>query len=91
MVLVFPGGGYQILALDLEGTEVCKWLNTIGVNAVLVKYRVPEPTGVPPVSEPLEDAQRAIGLTRLHAKEWKIDPKRVGVLGFSAGGNLRPW
>jgi acetyl esterase/lipase len=88
VVLVFPGGGYQILALDLEGTEVCKWLNSIGVNAVLVKYRVPEPGGVPRYQQPLEDAQRAIGLTRLHATEWKVDPKRVGVLGFSAGGNL---
>lgn len=88
VVLVFPGGGYKILALDLEGTEVCQWLNSIGVNAVLVKYRVPGPEGMPRYQEPLEDAQRAIGLTRMHAKQWKIDPKRVGVLGFSAGGNL---
>jgi acetyl esterase/lipase len=87
-VLVFPGGAYHILALDLEGTEVCSWLNSIGVNAVLVKYRVPTPEGVARYQEPLEDAQRAIGLTRHYAKEWKIDPKRVGVIGFSAGGNL---
>jgi acetyl esterase/lipase len=88
VVLVFPGGGYRILALDLEGTEVCSWLNSIGVNAVLVKYRVPTPEHVARYQEPLEDAQRAIGLTRFHAKEWKIDPKKVGVIGFSAGGNL---
>ncbi len=87
-VLVFPGGGYRILAYDLEGTEVCQMLNRLGVNAILVKYRVPQPAGIPRFSEPLQDAQRAIGLVRLHAKEWAIDPARVGVLGFSAGGHL---
>jgi acetyl esterase/lipase len=87
-VVVFPGGGYYILALDLEGTEICEWLNSIGVNAVLLKYRVPRREGRQAYAAPLEDAQRAVGLTRLHAKEWKIDPSRVGVLGFSAGGNL---
>ncbi|MFZ0593923.1 MAG: alpha/beta hydrolase, partial [Bryobacteraceae bacterium] len=87
-VVVFPGGGYRILAWDLEGTEICEWLNSIGVNAVLVKYRVPEPNGIPRYQEPLADAQRAIGVTRLHASEWKIDPNRVGVIGFSAGGDL---
>ena len=87
-VLVFPGGGYSILAYDLEGTEVCEMLSRLGVTAILVKYRVPQPAGVPRFSEPLQDAQRALGLVRLHAKEWAIDPARVGVLGFSAGGHL---
>ncbi len=87
-VVVVPGGGYQILAMDLEGTEVCAWLNSIGVNAVLLKYRVPPAAGVPRFEAPLQDAQRALGITRQHAKEWNIDPQRVGVLGFSAGGDL---
>lgn len=88
VVIVLPGGGYRILAIDLEGTEVCAWLNSIGVNCVLLKYRVPK-TGPYPVSaEALQDAQRAVGLVRAHAGEWKIDPHRVGVLGFSVGGHL---
>jgi acetyl esterase/lipase len=87
-VVVFPGGGYRILAFDLEGTEVCSWLNSIGVNAALLKYRVPEPPGIPRYAAPLQDAQRAVGIVRSHANEWHIDPKRIGVLGFSAGGHL---
>ncbi|MGH9345229.1 MAG: alpha/beta hydrolase [Terriglobia bacterium] len=87
-VVVFPGGGYQILAMDLEGTEICHWLNSLGVTGVLVKYRVPSPPGIPNYTHPLEDAQRAVGLVRYHAKEWRIDPSRIGVIGFSAGGNL---
>jgi len=87
-VIVFPGGGYHILALDLEGTEVCQWLNSIGITAVLLKYRVPEPPVQPRYAEPLQDAQRAITLVRSHAKEWGLDPNRIGVLGFSAGGHL---
>jgi acetyl esterase/lipase len=87
-VLVFPGGGYNILAIDLEGTEVCHWLNSIGVNAVLVKYRVPEPKGLPPYQAPLQDAQRALGIVRSRAIEWGLDPGRIGILGFSAGGHL---
>ena len=94
-VVVFPGGGYRILAIDLEGTEVCDWLNGIGVACVLVKYRVPGTdtklagTGPYPSSkEALDDAQRAVGLTRSHAAEWHIDPNRIGVLGFSAGAHL---
>ena len=87
-VLVCPGGGYYILAYDLEGTEVCEWLNSIGVTAVLLKYRVPRREGQAPYVAPLQDAQRALGLVRSHAKEWGIDPARIGVLGFSAGGNL---
>jgi len=87
-VVVCPGGGYHILAMDLEGTEVCEWLNSIGVTGALLKYRVPKREGRPPYAAPLQDAQRAIGLMRSHAKEWAIDPERIGALGFSAGGNL---
>jgi acetyl esterase/lipase len=87
-VLVFPGGGYNILALDLEGTEICSWLNSIGINAVLVKYRVPQPPGSSRHAAPLEDAQRAIEMVRQRAAEWHLDSKRIGVLGFSAGGHL---
>jgi acetyl esterase/lipase len=87
-VVVFPGGGYQILAIDLEGTEVCDWLNGIGVNCVLVKYRVPNSGPYPKSSAALQDAQRAMGLVRQHAAEWHIDPNRIGVLGFSAGAHL---
>ncbi len=87
-VLVFPGGAYRILAIDLEGTEVCTWLNSIGVNCILVKYRVPGSGPYPESAAALQDAQRAMGLVRAHAAEWKIDPDRVGVLGFSAGGHL---
>jgi len=87
-VVVFPGGGYNILAYDLEGTEVCEWLNSIGVTAVLVKYRVPRRKGKPLYAAPLQDAQRALGLVRSHAAAWGINPHRIGVLGFSAGGHL---
>ncbi len=87
-VVVFPGGGYQILAIDLEGTEVCDWLNSIGVNCILLKYRVPNSGPYPKSPAALEDAQRAVGMVREHANEWHIDPNRIGVLGFSAGGHL---
>jgi acetyl esterase/lipase len=87
-VVVFPGGGYRILAIDLEGTEVCDWLNGIGVTCIVVKYRVPVSGPYPKSSAPLQDAQRAVGLVRQHADEWHIDPNRVGVLGFSAGAHL---
>ena len=73
-VLVFPGGGYRILAYDLEGTEVCAWLNSIGMTCVLVKYRVPFATHYPENTADLEDAQQAMRITRAHAAEWKIDP-----------------
>ncbi len=93
-VVVFPGGGYWILAIDLEGTEVCDWLTSKGITCVLLKYRVPG-EGLKPRSGPypdspmaLEDAQRTMGLVRFHAAEWHIDPHRIGVLGFSAGGHL---
>jgi acetyl esterase/lipase len=87
-VLVFPGGGYNILALDLEGTEICSWLNSIGINAVLVKYRVPQPPGSERYAAPLQDAERAMEIVRQHVTEWHLDAKRIGVLGFSAGGHL---
>lgn len=87
-VVVCPGGGYNILAMDLEGTEVCRWLNTLGVTGVLLKYRVPRPKQGAVHQPALSDAQRAVRLVRSRAKEWGIDPKRIGVLGFSAGGHL---
>ncbi len=87
-VVVFPGGGYQHLAIDIEGTEVCAWLNRIGVTCVLLKYRVPDSGPYPKSPAALEDAQRAMGLVRLHGAEWGIDPQKVGVLGFSAGAHL---
>lgn len=92
-VVVFPGGGYQVLAIDLEGTEICSWLTSKGITCVLLKYRVPH--GVPNRSGPypksaaaLQDAQRTIGLLRHDYAKWKIDPKKIGVIGFSAGGHL---
>lgn len=98
-IVVFPGGGYEGLAIDLEGTEVCDWLTPEGITCVLLKYRVPADGGYSksayPKSGPypesplaLEDAQRTMGLIRLHAVEWHIDPHKIGVLGFSAGGLL---
>ncbi len=87
-VMVFPGGAYRILAIDLEGTEVCDWLNSIGVNCLLVKYRVPGTGPFPKSSAALQDAQRALGLVREHAADWGVDPHRIGVLGFSAGAHL---
>jgi acetyl esterase/lipase len=93
-VVVFPGGGYQMLAIDLEGSEVCDWLTPKGITCVLLKYRVtdvgPYPKSGPYPESPmaLEDAQRTLGLVRLQAAEWHIDPHKIGVLGFSAGGHL---
>jgi acetyl esterase/lipase len=87
-VVVCPGGGYSILALDLEGTEVCEWLNSVGVTGVLLKYRVPKRASLEKHAAALQDAQRAIGLVRSQAKDLGIDPRRIGVLGFSAGGHL---
>ncbi len=93
-VVVFPGGGYEILAIDLEGTEVCDWLTSRGITCVLLKYRVPahlpgENWGMYRNSKmALDDAQRTMGLVRLHAAEWHVDPHKIGVLGFSAGGHL---
>ena len=95
-MVVFPGGGYQILAMDLEGTEICDWLTSRGITCVLLKYRVPNsgPTLIdhhryyPKVQTALQDAQRTIGLVRQQAAAWHVDPHKVGVIGFSAGGHL---
>jgi acetyl esterase/lipase len=97
-MVVFPGGGYSILAIDLEGTEVCDWATSRGITCVLLKYRVPDSGPAyhddckcnihPKAPRALEDAQRTVGLVRLHAVEWHIDPHKIGVLGFSAGGHL---
>ncbi|MDR9414957.1 MAG: alpha/beta hydrolase [Gracilimonas sp.] len=82
-VLIFPGGGYGILAYDLEGTEVAKWLNGIGITAIVVKYTVPNNR-----ESAFADGQRAIKIVRENAAKWNIDPTKIGVLGFSAGGHL---
>ncbi|SBV50546.1 xylanase [Xanthomonas bromi] len=95
-VLVFPGGGYQVLAMDLEGTDICDWLTARGITCVLLKYRVPNsgPTWrndrryYPKVQTALQDAQRALGLVRAQADQLDVDPHRIGVMGFSAGGHL---
>ena len=96
--VVFPGGGYNALAIELSGSEVCEWLASIGVTGILLKYRVPgsgphydkncdcHKDAVKPLA--LQDAQRTIGLIRMHAKEWNIDPTKIGVVGFSAGGHM---
>jgi acetyl esterase/lipase len=90
-VLICPGGGYWNLYWQLEGEEVATWLNSLGVTGIILKYRVPrrpdEPKGEP-ARRPLQDAQRAVSLVRSKAKEWGIDPKRIGMVGFSAGGHL---
>ena len=86
--LVFPGGGYVRLSMELEGTEVCQWLNSIGMSCVLVKYRVPETQHYPENTEDLEDAQQAMRIILAHAAEWHVDPKKIGVVGFSAGAHL---
>lgn len=86
--LVFPGGSYIRLAYNIEGTEVCDWLNTLGVTCMLVKYRVPEQGHYPENVEDLEDAQQAMRIARAHAVEWHIDPARIGAIGFSAGAHL---
>ena len=95
-IVVFPGGGYQALAMSGEGTEICDWLTSRGITCVLLKYRVPDSgptmknghTYYPNVQTALQDAQRTLGLVRRHAAEWHVDPHKVGVIGFSAGGHL---
>ena len=93
-VVVAPGGGYNVLAWEHEGTMVGEWLQSVGVTGVVLKYRVPRradaPKGDPPLGA-LQDAQRAISLTRANAKTWGVDPARIGMLGFSAGGHLTAW
>lgn len=97
-IVVFPGGGYNKLAIELEGSEICEWLSSIGVTGILLKYRVPASghhydkdchCGKDPIKPlALEDAQRAVGMVRYYAKEWNIDSNKIGVMGFSAGGHL---
>lgn len=87
-VIVCPGGGYQILAWDKEGTEVAQWLNSLGITAAVLKYRVPRRAERPKHLAPLQDVQRAIRLVRQHAAEWNLAADRIGILGFSAGGHL---
>ncbi len=89
-VIVYPGGGFNVLAMDIEGTEVCDWLTSHGVSCVLLKYRVPC-THVGPYREcpqAHQDAQRAMRIVRSRAREWGIDSRRIGVLGFSAGAHM---
>jgi acetyl esterase/lipase len=90
-MLICPGGGYHNLGWDIEGEEIAAWLNSIGISGILLKYRCPrrpgDEKGVPPAG-PLIDAQRAVRLVRSRAKEWGLDPKRIGIVGFSAGGHL---
>ena len=97
-IIVFPGGGYNKLAIDLEGSQICEWLASIGITGILLKYRVPasgphydkdcdcEKDPLKPLA--LQDAQRAMGIVRFRSKEWNIDPNKIGVMGFSAGGHL---
>lgn len=90
-VIICPGGGYWNLFWQIEGEEVAEWLNTLGVTGIILKYRVPrrpdEPKGVP-ARRPLQDSQRTVSLVRSNAKDWGIDPERIGIIGFSAGGHL---
>jgi acetyl esterase/lipase len=88
-VVIAPGGGYTILAIEHEGTDLAQWFNSIGVTAIVLKYRVPKREMQSPENLPmLQDAQRAFGLVRSKAKEWNLDADRLGMLGFSAGGHL---
>jgi acetyl esterase/lipase len=90
-IVICPGGGYWNLAWDVEGTEIAEWLNSIGITGIILKYRCPRRPGEPerlPAPGPLKDAQRAVSLVRSKAKEWGIDPARIGMVGFSAGGHL---
>ncbi len=85
-VVVCPGGGFNILAYDLEGTEVAAWLNSVGITAIVLKYRVPARDPQQRWLAPVQDAQRSVSLVRARAGEWGVDPKRIGIAGFSAGG-----
>ncbi len=87
-IIVCPGGGYTNLMMDYEGEDVAKWLTTQGITGIVLKYRVPAPQGTPRYLPALQDAQRSMSIVRAKAGEWKIDPKRIGMLGFSAGGHL---
>lgn len=87
-IVVAPGGGFRGLAMEHEGTQVCEWLNSIGVTGVLLKYRVPNRPNMPRYMAAMQDGQRALSIVRSKAHEWGIDPRRIGIIGFSAGGQL---
>ena len=87
-MIICPGGAYRTLAFNKEGTEIADWLNAIGVTGIVLKYRVPRREGLQLWEAPLQDAQRAIGIVRSRSAEWGIDPTRIGMIGFSAGGHL---
>lgn len=88
-VIICPGGGYRILAYDWEGTDVARWLNSKGIAAFVLKYRLPESeSNIIPYKSPLLDAQRAMRLVRFNAEKWNLDPGKIGIMGFSAGGHL---
>lgn len=87
-VIICPGGGYRILAYDLEGEDIAKFWNSKGIAAIVLKYRLPNENQVVPYKSPLMDAQRAMRMVRFHAVEWNIDPEKIGIMGFSAGGHL---
>jgi acetyl esterase/lipase len=88
-VVICPGGGYGILAYNWEGTDIAKWLNSKGVTAIVLKYRLPNSkSNITPHQSPLMDAQRAIRMVRANAEKWNIKTDKVGIMGFSAGGHL---
>jgi acetyl esterase/lipase len=88
-VIICPGGGYWVLAYDLEGTDIARYFNSIGVAAVVLKYRLPTYGNcIEPHKAPLMDAQRAMRLVRHNAAKWSINPEKIGIMGFSAGGHL---
>ncbi len=88
-VIICPGGGYRVLAYDWEGSDIARWLNASGIAAFVLKYRLPGAShNIVPHKSPLMDAQRAMRLVRYHAGSWNIDPSRIGIMGFSAGGHL---
>ena len=88
-VVICPGGGYHILAYDWEGSDIARWLNSKGISAFVLKYRLPgSSNNITPRLSPLMDAQRALRMVRAHAEQWNLDPERIGIMGFSAGGHL---
>jgi acetyl esterase/lipase len=91
-VLIYPGGGYTHITLNLGGFQLARWFNTLGISAFVVEYRLPNSPDVE-ISQlaPLQDGQRALQLVRANAAKWQIDPHKIGVMGASAGGHLASW
>lgn len=88
-VIICPGGAYSALAIDHEGSQVAKWLNSLGITAFVLNYRLPDDAIMKDKKiAPLQDAQEAMRIVRLHAKEWNINPNKIGIMGFSAGGHV---